>query len=56
MSETPPASPIRVHLQRTLPRRKLLEWSINGVRFTAHEALEGGLLDVVRRPPRWTGR
>jgi enoyl-CoA hydratase/carnithine racemase len=35
------------YLQRTLPRRKLLEWCITGVRWTAEEALEAQLLNYV---------
>lgn len=35
------------YLQRTLPRRKLLEWCITGMRWTAHEALEAELLNYV---------
>lgn len=38
------------YLQRTLPRRKLLEWCITGARFTAEEALEAGLLNYVVPP------
>jgi enoyl-CoA hydratase/carnithine racemase len=33
------------YLQRTLPRRKLLEWCITGVRWSAQEALEVDLLN-----------
>src|SRR5262245_49647809 len=32
------------YLQRTLPRRTLLEWCITGARFSAREALAAGLL------------
>lgn len=35
------------YLQRTLPRRKLLEWCLTGVRWSAAEALEAGLLNYV---------
>ncbi len=38
------------YLQRTLPRRKLLEWCITGVRWTAEEALEAQLLNYVVPP------
>lgn len=34
-------------MQRTMPRRKLLEWCITGVRWSASEALEAGLLNYV---------
>jgi enoyl-CoA hydratase/carnithine racemase len=35
------------YLQRTMPKRKLLEWCITGARWTAEEALEAGLLNYV---------
>lgn len=35
------------YLSRTMPRRKLLEWCITGVRFGADEALEAGLVNYV---------
>jgi enoyl-CoA hydratase/carnithine racemase len=38
------------YLQRTLPRRKLLEWCITGARFSAEEALEAQLLNYVVPP------
>ncbi|MCA9512914.1 MAG: enoyl-CoA hydratase-related protein [Myxococcota bacterium] len=38
------------YLARTMPRRKLLEWCITGVRWTADEALEAGLVNYVVEP------
>lgn len=35
------------YLQRTLPHRKLMEWCITGMRWSAAEALEAGLLNYV---------
>ena len=35
------------YLQRTMPRRKLLEWCITGVRWTAAEALEADVVNYV---------
>lgn len=43
-------------MQRTMPRRKLLEWCITGVRWSAQEALDAGLLNYVARPGELDGR
>ena len=44
------------YLQRTLPRRKLLEWCITGARWTAEEALEAELLNYVVAPDELDGK
>lgn len=44
------------YLQRTLPRRQLLEWCITGARWSAQEALEAGLLNYVVEPAELDAR